>query len=257
MIVTCDIGNTNSTVGFFKGRQLIFKGSFPTAHPARFLPFLRQSLSSHTTAIREIEACVVCSVVPEVTKMIEKAFRSIADAPLYSVGKNLKVPIKNLYARPEQVGQDRLVCAYMAMKLYGAPVITIDLGTALTFDVVSRNKEYLGGIIVPGVRLALLSLHRYTALLPEVILTKAQRLIGKNTQESMLAGATFGYGGLIDAMVEKLKKELGRSASAVLTGGDSQLLTAYCKKVDYTHPCLILEGMLEIIKTGKKIIKNT
>ena len=254
MIIVCDIGNTNITLGLCEGRRLVSAVSLSTKRVRGFRQFLRTMLSSKHLTFTQIEACMICSVVPEAAKIIERAFRSI---PLYVLGKNVKVPLKNLYAHPEQVGQDRLVCAYMAMKLYGAPVISIDLGTALTFDVVSKNKEYLGGIIVPGVKLALLALHRYTALLPKVALVKAGCLIGKNTKESMLSGVTFGYGGFIDAMVEKLKKELGRSASAVLTGGDSQFLTAYCKKVDYTHPCLILEGMLEIMKQGKKIAKNT
>lgn len=257
MILAVDIGNTTITIGIFRRKKLILKSSLAAQKYRKFKTFLEENLKKSHNALSAIECAVICSVVPGVTPTIEKAIGSKGNIPVYVLGKNLKVPIKNLYAKPKQVGQDRLLCAYMAMKLYGAPVISIDLGTALTFDVVSKNKEYLGGIIVPGVKLALLALHRYTALLPKVALVKAGCLIGKNTKESMLSGVTFGYGGFIDAMVEKLKKELGRSASAVLTGGDSQFLTAYCKKVDYTHPCLILEGMLEIMKQGKKIAKNT
>ena len=248
MILAVDIGNTTITIGIFRRKKLILKSSLAAQKYRKFKTFLEENLKKSHNALSAIECAVICSVVPGVTPTIEKAIGSKGNIPVYVLGKNLKVPIKNLYAKPKQVGQDRLLCAYMAMKLYGAPVISIDLGTALTFDVVSKNKEYLGGIIFPGLTLSLAVLHRYTALLPEVELKQSKALIGKNAQGSMLSGITYGYGSLIDGLVEKLKKEIHGKPKIIATGGDSLFVKRYCASIDFFEPGLIFKGMAELFE---------
>ena len=180
----------------------------------------------------------------------------MGDIPIYVLGRDLAVPIKNRYGRPEQVGQDRLVCAWAAMRLYGAPVIAVDLGTAITFDAVSKNREYLGGVILPGLNLSLKALHQGTALLPQARLGKPGALIGKDTKGSMLSGLVYGFGGLIDGLVEKLSREIGKKAKIVLTGGDARLIRQYCSKSYYFEPDLILKGLKDLAPGEKNAKKN-
>lgn len=252
MILACDIGNTHIAIGLFNGDCLVLKTQAPTEDFKQFGRFLKNILKKKNIIPLKMRAGVVCSVVPKISQEIKNALRGITDMPLYIVGEHLMVPIKNLYAKPRQVGQDRLVCAYMAMELYGAPVISVDLGTAITFDIVSKNRAYLGGIILPGLNLSLSALHRHTALLPQVKPARPKLLIGKDTRSSMLSGITFGFGSMIDGLIEKLKKELGLSSKVIATGGDSSLIKPYCKKVDYFEPDLILKGMADLV--SKKML---
>ena len=252
MILTVDIGNTNITIGLFKGDKLRFKENFPTSKAQGFGLFLR-GIAVLKSAV---EAAVICSVVPKATTLIKKAIAGLGHIPIYVLGRGLAVPIKNRYGRPEQVGQDRLVCAYAAMRLYGAPVIVVDLGTAITFDVVSKNREYLGGVILPGLNLSLKALHQGTALLPQARLGKPGSLIGKDTKGSMLSGIVYGFGGLIDVLVEKLSREIGEKAKIVLTGGDARLIRQYCSNSYNFEPDLILKGLKDLAPRKKNAKKT-
>lgn len=254
MILTCDIGNTNISVGLFKGNRLILKAALPTKDFRLLGKFLKNRLKERRIPFLPVEAGVICSVVPRINAQVSRILRSVFNTDAYIVGRHLKVPIKNRYLKPGQVGQDRLVCAYIAMRLYSSPVIAIDLGTALTLDVVSKDGAYMGGIILPGLRLSLRALAQHTALLPQVALSRTKSLIGKDTRQSMLSGVAFGFGSMIDGLIERLKKEMGNSPKVVMTGGDSLLLKPYCGKVDYFQPDLILKGMAELAKI---FLKNT
>ena len=244
----CDIGNTNITIGLFRDEDLTFRIELPTLESKRLRTLLKNILKSENIIPAQIKASLICSVVPGINREIKRAIRDVIYTPVYVLGNDLSVPIKNLYSRPEQVGQDRLVCAYSALKLYGAPVITVDLGTAVTFDVVSKNKEYLGGIILPGLALSLSALHRNTALLPEIKLASPIALIGRDTKASMLSGIAFGFGSMIDGLIARLKRELKASPKVIATGGNGYFIKPYCKKIDYFEPDLILKGMGKIIK---------
>lgn len=252
MILAVDIGNTNITIGLFKDDKLRFKENFPTVKAQGFGLFLRRIFALKSG----IYASVICSVVPKATTLIKEAVAGLGDIPIYVLGRDLVVPIKNLYGRPKQVGQDRLACAWAAMKLYGAPVIAVDLGTAITFDAVSKNREYLGGVILPGLNLSLKALHQGTALLPQARLGKPGRLIGKDTKGSMLSGLVYGFGALIDGLVKKFRRKAGEKAKVVLTGGDARLIRQYCSKSYYFEPDLILKGLKDLAP-GKKNAKKT
>lgn len=254
MILACDIGNTNISVGLVCGNRLAFKAVLDTEDFRQLGKFLKKNLKENHIAPFAVRAGVICSVVPRINARVRRALREVLNTEAYIVGKHFTVPIKNRYFSPRQVGQDRLVCAYMAMRLYGAPVISVDLGTAITLDIVSRDKAYLGGIILPGLGLSLSALARHTALLPKVVPERAKSLIGRDTRQSMLSGVTFGFGSMIDGLIEKLKKELRPSPKVVMTGGDSLLLKPYCGKVDYFQPDLILRGMAQLTRI---FLKNT
>jgi len=253
MILVCDIGNTNIRFGFFKGNSLIFEAKLRTRAFGQSKAYLENMIKSKSAGLSGIEANIICSVVPRLNKKIRDCLSALTARPVYLVGKDLIVPIKNLYANPAQVGPDRLICAYMASLLYGAPLICVDLGTAITFDIISKDRKYAGGIILPGLHLSLSALHQSTALLPEIKLAHPKTIIGKDTRQSMLSGITFGFGSLIDGLADKLKKRLGAKTKVIACGGDALFIKPYCKKIDYFDAGLILKGLSRLLNDKLEI----
>jgi len=195
---------------------------------------------------------MICSVVPALNNRMRLLIKETLKIKVFIIGKNILVPMKNNYKNPHHVGQDRLVNAYAAKVLYGKPVIVIDLGTAITFDVVSSKGDYEGGIIIPGIKLSLDSLASKTALLPHVQAVRIPRsLIGKTTQESILSGIFNGYGSLLEGLIQKIKnsKKSLKEANVILTGGYSSLIINYIKSsIDYVDNDLLFKGIDILIK---------
>ena len=249
MLLAIDIGNTNITFGLFKGRKLIRTFNIPTY--AYSLGKLRPKLG----ALRISEA-IICSVVPKVSRKLAQDLKKLTLGKVYILGKNVDVPIKNLYRKPAQVGQDRLVNAYAGVKLYGAPLIIIDFGTAVTFDCISKRKEYLGGMILPGLRISLEALNSRTALLPKINLSKPKDFIGRDTKTSMLSGIVYGFGALTDDLVSRIRKKIGMSAKVIITGGDSTLIVRYIKSVKRIDSAITLKGLNLISRDIFEIVKK-
>lgn len=253
MILVCDIGNTNITFGFFKGNSLIFKAKLRTRAFRQSRAYLKNIIKSKSAGLSGIKANIICSVVPRLNKEIRDSLSALTARPVYLVGKDLIVPIKNLYLKPGQVGQDRLICAYMASLLYGAPLICVDLGTAITFDIISKDRKYAGGIILPGLHLSVSTLHQNTALLPEIKLAHPKTIIGRDTRQSLLSGITFGFGSLIDGLADKLKKRLGAKTKVIACGGDALFIKPYCKRINYFDADLILKGLSRLLNDKLQI----
>lgn len=237
MILTVDIGNTNISFGVFQGARIIKKFFIPTNN--YYLKSLKKALGEV-----DIYDAIICSVVPRVTKALEKDLRKICNHRVYILGSNINVPIKNLYHKPQQVGQDRLVNAYAGVVFYASPLIVVDFGTAITFDLVSKNKEYLGGMIFPGLQISLDALAQRTALLPKIKLGKPEELIGRDTKNSMLSGVVYGAAALVDALTERLKEKIGKNAKVIGTGGNIALIREYCSgSFDKIDQDLTLKGL--------------
>jgi type III pantothenate kinase len=247
MLLAIDIGNTNITFGIFKKDRLIKKFDIPSRD------YALNRLKAELGAIKP-DSSVICSVVPRLTKTLKDDLTKALGRQPYIIGKQIRVPIKNLYRRPDQVGQDRLINAFAGIMLYGAPLIIVDFGTAITFDVVSKNKEYLGGMILPGLSLSLDALNRATALLPKIKLTSPQEFIAKTTRNSMLSGIIYGFAGLTDSLIAGIKNKIGRDALVIATGGSASLLKKYCRSINKTDGVLILKGLAMIYK---KVLKNS
>lgn len=246
MLLAVDIGNTNITFGVFKGSGLIKKFDIPTKKYA--FKALKKKAGN-----LGLEDAIICSVVPSATKLLQKDIKALLGRRPYIIGKDLKVPIKNLYRRPGQVGQDRLVNAYAAARLYGAPLIVVDFGTAITFDVISKKRAYLGGLILPGLGISLDALNQRTALLPKIKLQKPKEFIGRDTKNSMLSGIVHGFAALTEKLAEKLKKIIGKNARVIGTGGNIALMAKFCKHLDKIDKGLTLRGLnLIYISTQKK-----
>ncbi|PIQ88457.1 MAG: pantothenate kinase [Candidatus Omnitrophica bacterium CG11_big_fil_rev_8_21_14_0_20_42_13] len=234
-----DIGNTNISFGIFSGE----KGG----RPQRTFNIATKKYTSSKlkTALAKnmIKNIIICSVVPEATRRLKKDLKNIFKINPSVVGRNIKVPIDNLYRKPAQVGQDRLVNAYAGVIFYGAPLIVVDFGTAITFDVISRNKEYLGGNIFPGLNISLDALYERTALLPKIKLEKPKELIGGDTKQSILSGIIYGVAALTDNMCERVKKIIGKQAKVLATGGSADLIRKYCRQIDMIDQSLTLKGL--------------
>ena len=169
--------------------------------------------------------------------------KKITDCKITVVGKDAKVPIRNLYRKKGEVGQDRLVNAFAAKAIYGSPCVIIDFGTAITFDIVSKRGQYLGGLILPGIEISLASLYEKTALLPKVKLKNAPYIIGKDTKNSMRGGILFGFGATCDGLVSRYRKILGKSTMVIATGGNASLMKKYAKSIQIVDEDLILKGI--------------
>ncbi|MCX5705219.1 MAG: type III pantothenate kinase [Candidatus Omnitrophica bacterium] len=245
MLLAVDIGNTFITLGAFRGRRLVKRATLPTKNKTHFYG-LKNFISGNT-----IEDAIICSVVPQATVALAKDLRRLIGTKPYIVGKNIRVPVKNLYHMPNQVGMDRLVNAYAGIKLYKAPLIAVDFGTAITFDVVSKKGEYLGGMILPGLRISLEALAERTALLPRIKLSRPKEFIGKDTRNSMLSGIIYGFAALTDDLSQRIKRLIGKNARVIGTGGNIKLICKYCKKIDVVDRDITLKGLNLIYEAAK------
>lgn len=236
MLLAIDIGNTNISFGLFKGKRLFKRFDIPAQHYS--LGALKKSLGK--TGIAD---CVICSVVPALCRRLKADLRKISDGEACLVGEDFKVPLKNLYRKPHQVGGDRLLNAYAGTWLYGAPLIIVDFGTAVTFDVISKRKEYLGGMILPGLDISLDALAEKTALLPKIKLAKPREFIGRDTESSMLSGLIYGFAALTEQFTEKIKDEIGDKAKIIGTGGAACLINKHSRVFDAINKDLTLIGL--------------
>jgi len=248
MLIAFDIGNTTISAGIIKNGKVIHRAQVLTAQKKTELSVqLHRLLGQLSRPGWLFQGAMITSVVPEVTKVVERETRAALKITVQVVGRDVVVPIKNLYHKPEQVGQDRLLCSYVAAELYGAPVIILDLGTAITVDVVSPRGAYLGGMIIPGLRLSAEALFQKTALLPKVEIRKPRRLIGKDTEGSILSGLFYGYGAMLNGVIAEIADELKKPVQVVLTGGYVDVMKSFLRHTkSVVDRDLIFKGMWQL-----------
>ena len=252
-LLAIDVGNTEITLGFFQGRRLIARDRIPTHGVPSYTVALKGILRrfdsrwslprARSRGGNDIEGVIVSSVVPKATVRLKRALREIGAPKPVVLGETLKAPIANRYRVPSQVGQDRLVNAVAACELYGAPAIVVDFGTAVTFDLVSAKREYLGGLIVPGMGIALEALSARAALLPAMRIEPPKELLGRDTVSSMRSGLFYGYGALCDGIVRLLKTKHAKKAKVIATGGHAKQIAPFCRTIQVINPELTLQGL--------------
>ncbi len=245
-LLAIDIGNTNISVALFAGRRLVRRSKIATAAYHSYVKELKVLFSSCGLAAGDVDSAVVSSVVPLALARLVVALNMTLKCKVAIVGKDVKVPIRNLYKVKSEVGQDRLVNAFAAKTLYGAPAVIIDFGTAITFDLVSRRGDYLGGLILPGIDMSLRSLYTNTALLPRVALKISPHIIGKDTVNSIRGGILFGFGAMCDGLVAEYRKILGKNLKAIATGGNARLIKKYARSIQIVDEDITLKGLLLI-----------
>lgn len=241
MLLAVDIGNTSVSFGIFRASKLI--KTFRVSSAMGTVPTIEQ-LSGWDSPHR-IDGVIICSVVPKLTPVIEKTIYKVFNIKPVIIGKDINLPIKNKYKNPGQVGQDRLVDAIAVKYIYGAPAIIVDSGTAVTFDYISKNGDYEGGLIVPGIDISLKALYEKTALLPDVKLKddKGMSLVGKDTVNSIKSGLLNGFGSLADGVIARIKARYGKDIKVVGTGGYIGLIKKYAVSIDIIDEFLILKGL--------------
>lgn len=187
------------------------------------------------------ERAVLCSVVPEKGALIE---RELAGAPLVQVSAAIDLGVGIDYPKPRTIGADRLANAACAAAEFGAPTVVVDFGTAVSFDIIARPGTYVGGVIAPGLEAMTDYLHQRTALLPKISLLEPPSAIGKSTKHAMLAGAVYGYRGLVREILAQIRKELGeKRLRVVATGGYAELIAAGLPEIESVRSELTLEGL--------------
>lgn len=253
MLLTIDVGNTNIVLGVYDNDKLIAHFRLATMYERSrdeygvlFLNFL-----THRDIKKgDIEAVIIASVVPQIMYSLERAIVDYIGKTPIVINNETDLGIKVLLDNPKELGADRIVNAYSAVKQYGGPLIVVDFGTATTFCAISRNSEYLGGLICPGIKISMEALFTKTSKLPRVEIVKPESVIGKNTVNSMQAGIYHGYVGQVNYIVEKMKKEMVEpNAKVIATGGLAKLISAETDVFDHINGNLTIEGLRLYYKT--------
>ena len=246
MMLALDIGNTNITLGVFDGEQLAATWRLSTDRskmPDEYSVMLTQLLSLRDMSATDIDAAALCSVVPPLTPMFVELCRQYFKVEPLVVAAGTRTGIRILYDNPRDVGADRIVDAAAAMKLYGGPVIVVDMGTATVFDAVTADGDYLGGAIAPGMSIAHDALFSNTSQLRRVELLAPETPIGKNTIHAIQSGIVLGYAELVRGMVARFDRELGGGAKVVATGGMAHVIEKEAGVFDDVNPDLTLTGL--------------
>lgn len=246
MLLAADIGNTHITLGLLDGHEctaswrLASDSRRPAEEYAALLSELFRLDGANLTGLR---GAVVASVVPSLSKPLGEAIRRVTGLTPYHITHESRLPIANAYGAPDEVGIDRLANAAGGVEVFGAPVVIVDLGTAVTLDVVSRDREYLGGAIMPGIGLSAEALGSRTAKLPLIAAETPGRFIGRTTAESIASGILEGLIGGIDHLIEGIWEELGYKTATAATGGHGSFIIRRSAHVRKYDPHLTLRGM--------------
>ena len=246
MLLLIDIGNTNITVGVSDNSQLVADWRISTRDGTtadEFWVLLRMLFDSGSISLDSIQGLGLSSVVPSMTSIVEHLVQRRLNIPFVNVTSDLDFGLEVRCENPQTVGADRLCNAVSGYRRYGGPLVVVDFGTATTFDVVSGDGGYLGGIIAPGPETTIATLHAAAAKLPAVELLFPKSLIGTNTESSMQSGIMFGGVAMIDGLNRKLKKELGKNTRIIATGGLANVFFPQLETVEAVEPTLTLDGL--------------
>jgi type III pantothenate kinase len=248
MLLVVDVGNTNTVLGLYEGKELVHNFRIESSKGRtvdEYHVLIISLINLAGVQSDRVSASIVASVVPALSDPISNALkRAFGHKPLV-VGPGIKTGMPILYENPREVGADRIVNAIAAYETVteGEGCIVVDFGTATTFDCVSNKGEYLGGVIAPGMQISAEALFSRAAKLPRAEIVKPPRAIGRNTVHSMQSGIVFGYVGLVDGLVARLKAELGYPCKVIATGGLAVLIAPESESIDVTDSNLTLEGL--------------
>lgn len=254
MILALDIGNTNITIGVYDDRKLLFVSRMATDSSRmedQYAIELRDILDIYGISLREIEGAVISSVVPPLTTFIVRAINRLTGVDPICVGPGTKTHVKIKIQQPDMVGADLLVGCVAAADMFRGPTIILDMGTATTLVVLDREKNMLGGCIIPGVGISMDALTRRTAQLPSISLEAPKHAISDNTVDCMRSGIIFGTACMIDGMVERMEAELGEKCHVVATGGLSKEIIQHCAHSIHFCDTLLLDGLRTIYEDNK------
>jgi type III pantothenate kinase len=245
-LLAIDVGNTHTVLGIYRGDELAAHWRVETAEERtadELAVLLRGLMELDGFGWGQIGAGIVSSVVPPAVDAIKRLFSRHLQVPVLVVGPGIKTGMPILYENPREVGADRIVNAVAAFERLRRGCVVVDFGTATTWDVVTPRGEYLGGVIAPGVGISAEALYVHAAKLPRVEITRPPRVIGRNTVASMQAGLLFGYAGMVDAVVARIRGELDFEPACLATGGLAELIARESRAIEDTDPMLTLRGL--------------
>jgi len=254
MLLAVDIGNTNITFGVFEGEELRATWRMATnvnQMADEYAALLLNLLKHQGLNTSDIEEIAFCAVVPPLVSTFQELFQQYFHISPLVVGPGVKTGVRIRMDNPKEVGPDRIANAAAAHHLYSGAVIVADIGTATTFDTVSKEGDYLGGAIATGIGTAAEALFAKAAALPRVELVRPQHAIGTNTIAAMQSGIVFGYVGLVEGIVARIQQELGDKATVVATGGYADLIARETAVIDTVNPDLTLVGLRLIYLMNK------
>ncbi|MCP4903674.1 MAG: type III pantothenate kinase [bacterium] len=254
VLLVIDVGNTNVSLGIYdyddapeKSEGRLSQHWRVSTHREQTSDELVISLSAlfatEERETREVTDVILSSVVPPVVPIWERVSNKLFGQQPQIVGPGMRTGMPVRYENPHEVGADRIVNAVAAFELFGGPIIAVDFGTATTFDCISGRGEYLGGVICPGIHISMEALFERAAKLHRVEIARPRSVIGRTTTGALQSGLLYGYAGLVDSMVERIRKELGANAKVIATGGLARRIAAESKAIEQVAPFLTLDGL--------------
>lgn len=254
MILAIDIGNTNIVVGGFENNKVCFIERISTNKRSTALEYtvlIKTVLELNGLKDKHLDGGIISSVVPSVTNLVKDAVVRLTGKPVMVLGPGLKTGLKIKIDNPAQAGADLVAAAVAAVNDYSSPLIVIDTGTATTITVVDKDENFIGGMIMPGLRASLEALTGSTAQLPSISLEAPKKVIGTNTVDCMRSGVIYGTACSIDGAIEQIEQELGYKCNVVATGGLAHVLSPLCKHQITIDDELLLKGLMIIYNKNK------
>lgn len=257
LLLVIDVGNTNIVFGVYSGKDLLYNWRIATEKDRtsdEYGLLFEQIVRYHGLEPKEINNVIISSVVPPLMHTLPAMCNKYFNIDPIVVGPGVKTGMDIKYDNPREVGADRIVNGVAGYDKYGGPLIIVDFGTAITFDAISKEGDYLGGVITPGIKISSEALFLRTAKLPKVEIAKPDKVIGKNTINSIQSGVVYGYIGLVDYIIKKMIDEMyeeGTKVNIVATGGFSTLISSESKYIEHIDKFLTLDGLRIIYERNK------
>ena len=255
MILALDVGNSHIVLGCMEDGRLLCRSRMATDREKteyEYAVMIRELLELQRMGEGAMEGAIISSVVPEVTGTLSRAVKLLTGLESMVVGAGLKTGLNIRIDDPAQLGSDLAVGAVAALSLARPPLIVIDLGTGTTLSALDKSGSFLGGIIIPGVRLSLNALTGRSSLLPDIALEAPKKYIGSNTVDCLLSGSVFGTAAMLDGLIERMEAELGESAQVIATGGLAESIIPHCRRDIRLEKDLLFIGLWEIWKRNRR-----
>ena len=254
MILAIDIGNTNIVLGCMDDKKRYFTERLSTNKTRMEMEYaidIKMIMEINDVSPEEIEGAIISSVVPPLTKILQEALYKIIKKEALVVGPGIKNGMNILMDHPAQIGRDLIAVAVGGIAEYKLPLAIFDLGTATTLCVVDEKKNYIGGMIMPGIKTSLNALAENASQLKEIDLEPPRRVIGKNTTECMRSGMIYSNAAAIDGIIDRVEEELGQTVTVVATGGLADLIVPFCRRKVLLDKDLLLKGLWVIYNKNK------